>query len=69
MFNKAIVKKPCRNLVKGLTSADLGKPDYHLALMQHQKYIEALTECGLEVTFWKLMKIILILLSLRILPY
>jgi dimethylargininase len=49
MFSKAIVRKPCKNLAKGLMSANLGKPDYHLALKQHQKYIEALEECGLEV--------------------
>ncbi len=49
MFSKAIVRKPCKNLINGLTSANLGKPDYHLALKQHQKYIEALEECGLNV--------------------
>ena len=50
MFKKAIVRKPCTNLVNGLTTANLGKPDYQLALKQHQEYIEALKECGLEVT-------------------
>ncbi len=50
MFKKAIVRKPCKNLVNGLTTANLGKPDYQLALYQHQEYIEALEECGLEVT-------------------
>ncbi len=50
MFKKAIVRKPCKNLVNGLTTANLGKPDYQLALIQHQAYIEALEECGLEVT-------------------
>jgi len=50
MFTKAIVRKPCKNLVNGLTAADLGKPDYQLAMIQHQEYIEALKECGLEVT-------------------
>ena len=50
MFKKAIVRKPCKNLVNGLTTANLGKPDYLLALRQHQEYIEALEECGLEVT-------------------
>ncbi|MGA9293033.1 MAG: arginine deiminase family protein [Ignavibacteriaceae bacterium] len=49
MFKKAIVKKPCKNLVYGLTSVNLGKPDYGLALKQHQKYIEALEECGINV--------------------
>lgn len=50
MFKKAIVRKPCRNLIYGLTTANLGKPDYNSALKQHQEYIEALYECGLEVT-------------------
>lgn len=50
MFTKAIVKTPCKNLVNGLTSSDLGAPDYLLALEQHKKYIEALKECVLEVT-------------------
>lgn len=50
VFKKAIVRKPCKNLVKGLTRANLGKPDYPLALLQHQNYVEALTECGLVVT-------------------
>jgi dimethylargininase len=50
MFTQAIVRTPCKNLVKGLTTADLGLPNYSLALSQHQKYIEALKECGLKVT-------------------
>ena len=50
MFTQAIVKTPCKNLVKGLTTADLGLPNYSLALSQHQKYIKALKECGLKVT-------------------
>jgi len=36
-------------LVKGLTSADLGPPDYQKALEQHDAYIAALESCGLEV--------------------
>ena len=50
MFKKALVKKPCKNLVDGLTTANLGKPDFQLALKQHREYVEALKECGLEVT-------------------
>jgi dimethylargininase len=50
MFNKAIVKKPCKHLIYGLTSANLGKPDYKLALKQHKDYVEALIKCGLDVT-------------------
>lgn len=50
MFSKAIVRTPCRAMVNGLSSANLGKPDYQNALLQHAGYIEALKECGLRVT-------------------
>jgi len=50
MFKKAIVKTPCKAMVDGITSADLGKPNYEKALEQHKDYIQALEECSLEVT-------------------
>lgn len=51
MFKNVIVKRPCRAMVDGITSApELGKPDYELALKQHDNYIEALKQCGVEVT-------------------
>ena len=38
-------------MVEGITSApELGKPDYELALKQHDDYIAALKQCGVEVT-------------------
>ncbi len=49
MFSKAIVRIPCKNFINGLTTANLGLPDYDLALIQHQEYIKALRKCGLEV--------------------
>lgn len=49
MFKNAIVRTPGKSLVKGLSSANLGLPNYELALIQHSKYIEALKECGLKV--------------------
>ncbi len=49
-FSKAIVRKPCRKMVNGLTTANLGVPDYSLAIDQHQQYIRALELSGLEVT-------------------
>jgi len=49
MYTKAIVRTPCKNIVNGLTTANLGKPDYEKALKQHSQYVEALEECGLEV--------------------
>lgn len=37
-------------MAEGLSSADLGIPDYRKALVQHQDYITALQECGLDIT-------------------
>jgi len=50
MFSKAIVRKPCENMVKGITSSTLGLPNYQNALKQHAEYIKALEQCGLSVT-------------------
>ena len=50
MFKYAITRKPCKAMVDGLSDADFGTPDYQKALAQHNDYIEALKECGLEVT-------------------
>lgn len=49
-FTHAIVRKPCKAVIDGLTTADLGKPNYELALEQHASYVEALKTAGLEVT-------------------
>ena len=49
MFTTAMVKTPCKNLVKGISNAGLGKPDYLLAMDQHARYREALETCGLKV--------------------
>lgn len=37
-------------MVDGISNAGLGKPDYQKALTQHADYVEALKECGLQVT-------------------
>jgi len=51
MFKNAIVRRPGHSLVNGITSApELGKPDYGLAIKQHDVYIKALKSCGVEVT-------------------
>ena len=51
MFINVIVRKPCTTLTKGITSApELGKPDYLLALKQHENYINAIKSCGVNVT-------------------
>lgn len=50
MFTSAVVKRPCRNLVNGIRSNDLGVPDFARACQQHETYIRALESCGLSVT-------------------
>ena len=49
MFRNAIVRPPAENFADGLTTAELGKPDFALALEQHQVYCEALGACGLKL--------------------
>jgi dimethylargininase len=44
-----MVKTPCKNMVNGISHANMGKPDYALAVKQHAHYIHALQSCGLEV--------------------
>ncbi len=50
MFTHAIVKTPAPTMIKGITHAGLGEPNYELALNQHKNYINALGACGLLVT-------------------
>jgi len=50
MLTKAITRLPATNFAHGLTTVDLGAPDYALALRQHACYRSALTACGLDVT-------------------
>ncbi len=49
MFKSAIVRAPGPNFAAGLTSADLGKPDFARTLAQHQRYCAALEQCGLKL--------------------
>jgi dimethylargininase len=37
-------------VIEGITSVNLGVPDYQKALIQHADYVKALKECGLAVT-------------------
>jgi dimethylargininase len=48
-FKNAIVRKPCPELVKGISNSDLGLPLYAKALLQHHYYVEVLINCGLNV--------------------
>jgi dimethylargininase len=50
MFTRAIVRAVPETIDAGITSADLGKPDYERAREQHDSYVGALERCGLEVT-------------------
>jgi dimethylargininase len=50
MYTRAIVRPPAANFADGLTSVDLGKPDFAKALEQHTRYCTALEQCGLTLT-------------------
>ena len=49
MCTRSIVRPPCANFANGLTSVDLGQPDYELALKQHDAYCRTLEDCGLSL--------------------
>ena len=49
MYSRAIVRSPGRNFAEGITTSNLGKPDYKKALEQHSAYCDALSSCGLEL--------------------
>ena len=49
VFTRAIVRIPGENFSQGITTSDLGKPNYRLALEQHYNYCKSLKECGLEL--------------------
>lgn len=50
MFSNAIVRTPCKNMISGITTANLGSPDYDAAIVQHERYIATLESCGVSVT-------------------
>ena len=50
MYTRAIVRRPGRNFANGITTSDLGKPNFNKALEQHAAYCEALKRCGVELT-------------------
>jgi len=49
MYSKAIVRRPGRNFAEGISTSNLGKPDFEKAIEQHSAYCNALTRCGLEL--------------------
>ena len=48
-FTTAITRKPGKNFAEGLTTSNLGMPDYDVVLKQHTHYIDTLKSIGLEV--------------------
>src|SRR5215211_7428483 len=50
MFTRAIARAVPETIEAGITSANLGKPDYGKACEQHDRYVGALERCGLKVT-------------------
>jgi dimethylargininase len=49
LFRHAIVRQPGPNFADGLTTGQFGKPDFALALSQHDAYCKALEACGLAL--------------------
>src|SRR5690606_24815740 len=43
-------RRPGRNFASGITTSNLGRPDFSKALEQHVAYCEALIRCGVELT-------------------
>jgi dimethylargininase len=50
MFTRAITRTPASNFADGLTTVDLGVPDYEKTLAEHALYLAALKKCGLTLT-------------------
>ena len=48
-FKYAITRRPGKTFDRGITTSNLGVPDYELALKQHAAYIETLRSIGLDV--------------------
>jgi len=50
MFKNAIVRVPGSNFADGLTTVDLGIPEFSKVLEAHVSYCDALEQCGLVLT-------------------
>jgi dimethylargininase len=50
MFTKAITRLPGSNYQDGLTTVNLGLPDFQKTLAEHANYLKALKQCGLALT-------------------
>ncbi len=49
-FTHAIARKPGADFAAGITTSELGRPDYERMLAQHARYVGILEQIGLEVT-------------------
>lgn len=49
-YSGALVRCPGKDLAAGLTTTTLGKPDYFLAVKQHEEYVKTLKMLDLKVT-------------------
>ena len=49
-LTRAIVRFPSESFADGLTTSNLGRPSLALAKTQHERYCEALEQCGLTLT-------------------
>lgn len=51
LFTKAIVRTPAKSVINGIDDyADEGKPDYQLAIKEHQNYVATLNDLGITTT-------------------
>jgi dimethylargininase len=50
LFKHAIVRLPGSNFAEGLTTVDLGAPEYDRVLLQHAAYCQALRDCSLAIS-------------------
>lgn len=48
-FTHCIIRKPGKSLVKGISNANLGIPNYELAVSQHEAYKSGLIKAGCQV--------------------
>ncbi len=48
-YKKAITRTPGNNFSEGITTAELGKPNFELAAQQHAAYIKCLSDIGVDV--------------------
>jgi len=53
LFHTALLRRPCPEMVNGITTASLGTPDFSRALKQHSDYVAILQQLGLDVRILK----------------